>query len=80
VNVLDELREREVRKRNVVLYRVGEHENERATGAERADWDRKMCLENARKWIWGWRMMTSGSAGGWMREVNGPGPWSWACT
>jgi hypothetical protein len=48
-NVLDELREREVRKRNVVLYRVAEHENERAAGAERADWDRKMCLDICEK-------------------------------
>ena len=33
LNIFDEFRERDVRKRNIVLYRVAEHENERATGA-----------------------------------------------
>ncbi len=43
-NVMEELREREVRRRNVVLYRIPEHENEGAKGVERIEWDRRSFL------------------------------------
>ena len=41
----DEIRERELRRRNVVLYRVNEHNEERASGTERMAWDREAFLE-----------------------------------
>ena len=44
-DVFEEIREREMRKKNAILYRVDEHENEEASGGERREWDRKLCLE-----------------------------------
>ena len=41
----EEQRERDLKKNNVVMYRVPEHENENATGKERIDWDRKVIVE-----------------------------------
>jgi hypothetical protein len=40
--VFGEIRERDARRLNVIFHRVGETENERATGQERQDWD-KSC-------------------------------------
>jgi hypothetical protein len=42
--MMDEMREREARRRNVVFHNIGEAENEKATGRERMDWDRKSCV------------------------------------
>ena len=42
-NVFEEMREREARRANVVMYKVKELEDEKATGRERIDWDKKMC-------------------------------------
>lgn len=42
--IFEELREREIRKLNVVLHRVGECENESAGGQERKEWDTDSCL------------------------------------
>lgn len=42
-NVFEELKERETRKLNVVFHRVGECENERASGQERKEWDLDSC-------------------------------------
>lgn len=41
--VFEELREREAKKANVVMYKVEEMRDERASGRERIDWDRGMC-------------------------------------
>ena len=41
--VFEELREREARRANIVMYKVEEHREEKATGVERQEWDRKMC-------------------------------------
>jgi hypothetical protein len=41
--VFEEMREREVRRMNVVLYRVPELDDERATGSERIEWDKRQC-------------------------------------
>ncbi len=41
--VYAEMREREARRLNVVFHRVGEAENEKATGLERQEWDKKSC-------------------------------------
>ena len=43
--VFDEMREREIRRSNVVMYRVKEHGGERATGGERLEWDRQQCVK-----------------------------------
>ena len=43
--VWEEMREREVRRRNVILYRVHEHQDERASGADRMTWDKEAFLE-----------------------------------
>ena len=42
--VFEEIRERENRKKNAILYRVDEHDREDATGSERREWDRKLCI------------------------------------
>jgi uncharacterized coiled-coil protein SlyX len=42
-NVFNELRERHVRRYNVVLYGVGEAEGDRPTVEEKRDWDAKSC-------------------------------------
>jgi len=39
----EEMRERELRKKNVVFYGIGELQAERATWQERVEWDRRSC-------------------------------------
>jgi hypothetical protein len=39
----EELREREARRRNIILHNVGEDRNEKSSGKERQEWDRKSC-------------------------------------
>jgi len=39
----EEMREREARKKNIVLHAVGEDRNEKSTGKDRQEWDRKSC-------------------------------------
>jgi phage shock protein A len=41
--VFEEMRERETRRMNVVFHKVGECENERASGFEKLEWDRMSC-------------------------------------
>ncbi len=41
--ILEELRERDMRKLNVVLHKVGECENEKAGGKEKKEWDLASC-------------------------------------
>ena len=41
----EEMRERDLRKRNVIMYRVQEHRDERASGVDRMTWDRDSCYE-----------------------------------
>ena len=40
-SVLEEMREREARRLNVVVHKLREMDGERATGKERQEWDRK---------------------------------------
>jgi hypothetical protein len=40
----DEMKEREARKKNIVFHSVGECADEKASGKERQDWDRKSCF------------------------------------
>lgn len=42
-DIFDEIRERDTRKMNLVFHGVGEHEDDRATGSARIEWDRKSC-------------------------------------
>ncbi len=44
-SVLDEMREREARRTNVVVHKLKEMEEERATGKERQEWDRTCCVK-----------------------------------
>jgi hypothetical protein len=44
-SVLDEVREREARRTNVVVHKLKEMEDERATGKERQEWDRTGCVK-----------------------------------
>jgi hypothetical protein len=41
----EEMHEQNMKKNNVVMYRVQELPDERATGRERMEWDRKQCAE-----------------------------------
>jgi len=41
--ILEEMREREVRRMNLMIYRVPELDDDRATGMERIDFDKKQC-------------------------------------
>ncbi len=43
INVFEELRERESRKLNIVLHKVGECENDSAEGKEKREWDIASC-------------------------------------
>jgi len=43
-NLYEELRERELRKKNVVFHGVGELQAEKSTWEERVEWDKKSCL------------------------------------
>jgi hypothetical protein len=40
----EEMREREARRRNIILHCMGEDRNERSSGKERQEWDRKSCF------------------------------------
>ena len=40
----EEFRERDMRKKNVILHGVGEIQKERPTWEERSDWDRRSCV------------------------------------
>ena len=42
--IYEEMREREARKLNVIFHGVGECEDERATGKDRQEWDKKSCV------------------------------------
>ena len=44
-SVLEEMREREARRLNVVVHKLREMDGERATGKERQEWDRKSCVK-----------------------------------
>jgi type I site-specific restriction-modification system R (restriction) subunit len=44
-SVLEEMREREARRLNVVVHKLKEMEGERATGKERQELDRKSCVK-----------------------------------
>ena len=46
-DILEEMRERECRRLNLVLYKVGECADEKATGAQRMSWDRQSVLNIA---------------------------------
>jgi hypothetical protein len=39
----EEMREREARRRNIILHCVGEDRNEKSSGKDRQEWDRKSC-------------------------------------
>jgi len=41
--ILEEMREREVRRMNLMIYRVPELDDDRATGMERIEFDKKQC-------------------------------------
>ena len=43
--IFDEIRQRDNRKKNAILYRVDEHERDDATGTERREWDKKLCMD-----------------------------------
>ena len=45
IDMYEELNEREVRRMNVIMYKVREVEDERATGRDRQEWDRKNVIE-----------------------------------
>ncbi len=40
----EEMREREARRRNIILHSVGEDRSERSSWKERQEWDRKSCF------------------------------------
>jgi hypothetical protein len=42
-NIYEELKERDSRKTNVILYGVGELADTKSTGKDRLEWDRKSC-------------------------------------
>ena len=42
--VYRELRERECRKLSVIFHKLGENEEEKATGMQRMEWDKKSCV------------------------------------
>jgi hypothetical protein len=42
-NIFEEMEEREARKLNVLFHKIGECENETASGAERIAWDTQSC-------------------------------------
>jgi len=42
--ISEEMREREARRRNIILHCVGEDRSEKSSGKERQEWDRKSCI------------------------------------